>query len=303
MAMRILLTNDDGYDAPGLAALYRAATSLRDAQIEVIAPASVQSGVGHAVSDTFTCRQTSTDIIGEVTAVEGTPADCVRAALAMDDAESIQWVIAGINQGGNLGVDIHYSGTVAAAREAAIGTRPAIAVSHLVRTNEPVDWNRATRWTAAILAALIQPDEPADADPDVLGHPNDDASAAAPDLRTDPNDARASRPDLQAAADPDIYTAAREAYRAWRSAHPAQTAPPAWNVNLPCLPEGESPTGVAFVDISPDTLPIVYERETHDSHTHTWRYAGDYHARIARAGTDVAAAFAGQIAISPLPIV
>ena len=87
--------------------------------------------------------------------MDALPADCVRVALH-DFRERIDWVLAGINAGGNLGVDIYYSGTVAAAREAAIHGLPAIAVSYYHdRLLTPEDWLRASAWLRPILADIL----------------------------------------------------------------------------------------------------------------------------------------------------
>ena len=110
--MKILLTNDDGIDAPGLEALAAAARCLAG-EVVVVAPAEPHSGCGHRVT---TDRPLA---VAEIAAgwyrVSGTQADCVRLALGrlVPDAAL---VISGINAGGNLGADIHLSGTVAAAR-------------------------------------------------------------------------------------------------------------------------------------------------------------------------------------------
>ncbi len=93
-------------------------------------------------------------------AVAGTPADCVRLALH-HLAPRPSWVLAGINAGGNLGTDIHYSGTVAAVREAVIHGVPGIALSHYIARGRVVDWRLAGGWAEAILRRLIaQPWEP-----------------------------------------------------------------------------------------------------------------------------------------------
>jgi 5'-nucleotidase len=148
--MRILLTNDDGIDAPGLAALRDAATVL-GGEIVIVAPAECHSGCGHRVT---TDRPIAVD---ELAAgrfrVAGTPADCVRIGLARLAADA-GLVIAGINAGGNLGADIHHSGTVAAAREAALHGRPAIAASQYHRRGTTLDWGRAAGWLADLLRAL-----------------------------------------------------------------------------------------------------------------------------------------------------
>ena len=91
---------------------------------------------------------------GDAWAIDGTPVDCVRLALhgLVPDPD---WVLSGINAGGNLGTDVFHSGTVAAVREAAIRGRPGIAVSHYIARGRPIDWDRAASWTAEVLNRLM----------------------------------------------------------------------------------------------------------------------------------------------------
>jgi len=170
--MRILLTNDDGYDAPGLESL-RAAVRGLGGEVVVAAPADPHSGCGHRVT---TDRPIRVDDLGAgVHRVHGTPADCVRIALARIVPDATL-VLAGINAGGNLGADVHHSGTVAAAREAALHGLPALAASQYRRRSADFDWRRAAGWLEGILATLPErplapgefwnvnlPDLPADA--------------------------------------------------------------------------------------------------------------------------------------------
>lgn len=158
--MHLVLTNDDGFDAPGILALYQAATLLPGVTVRVIAPSVAYSGKGHVVSPQFFCHETQTPGIGRVTVVDGTPADCVRAAIALPGEPRPDWVLAGVNHGSNLGIDVFYSGTVAAAREAAILGIPAIALSKLVKSTSPTDWDAVTRACTVILAALMRPEAP-----------------------------------------------------------------------------------------------------------------------------------------------
>lgn len=151
---RVLLTNDDGIDAPGLAALVEACRSWAGQTI-VVAPKDPHSGCGHRVT---TDRPLVLEQVGpDRYFVDGTPADCVRLALTalFADAPGPDWVLSGINAGGNLGVDIHHSGTVAAAREAALHGVPALAVSHYHRREAPIDWERAARWMQAVLESVV----------------------------------------------------------------------------------------------------------------------------------------------------
>ena len=118
--MTILLTNDDGIYAPGLAALYRELKRL--GEVTVVAPESEQSAVGHAISLITPLRVKEGAIHGGVDgwAVSGTPADCVKIALAELLPEPPELVVSGINLGSNVGINVLYSGTVSAATEAAI---------------------------------------------------------------------------------------------------------------------------------------------------------------------------------------
>jgi 5'-nucleotidase len=149
--MRVVLTNDDGIEAPGLAALERAAAGL-GATLVVVAPEECHSGCGHRVTTNRPIRVD--DVAPGRFRVAGTPADCVRIALArlVPDATL---VIAGINAGGNLGADIHHSGTVAAAREAALHGLPAVAASQYHRRGTSIEWDRSARWVAEVLATVL----------------------------------------------------------------------------------------------------------------------------------------------------
>lgn len=122
---RVLLTNDDGIHAEGLKAL---ATALADfATISIVAPSREQSGTAQSLTlrQPIICNQT-----GEREwAIDGTPADCVIVAMHKLLPEKPDLVISGINHGANLGENAYYSGTVGAAREAALHHVPAVAMS------------------------------------------------------------------------------------------------------------------------------------------------------------------------------
>ena len=127
--MKILLTNDDGIYAPGLWALYTALAADHD--VSVIAPDRERSAVGHGITLNEPLRLTWVEVNGACSgyAVTGTPVDCVKLGLAEILKDRPDMVISGINAGANVGMDINYSGTVSAAREAAVFGIPAIAVS------------------------------------------------------------------------------------------------------------------------------------------------------------------------------
>lgn len=154
--MRILLTNDDGIGAPGLAALRAAATAAGD-EVIVVAPEREWSGCGHQTTTSRPLR--ITEVSANHFRVDGTPADCVRVGL-LHVAQEIDWVLAGVNDGGNLGVDTYMSGTVAAAREAMLLGFPAIAFSQYRIRKNPANWPRTTSLVQRVLRELTSGDRP-----------------------------------------------------------------------------------------------------------------------------------------------
>ena len=127
--MRILLTNDDGLFASGLAALHRELLSF--GQVSVVAPEECQSAAGHSltVREALVCSRQKVNHNLTGWAVRGRPADCVKLAIRelLDSRPDL--VVSGINAGANVGINVIYSGTVAAAVEAAFFRIPAVAFS------------------------------------------------------------------------------------------------------------------------------------------------------------------------------
>lgn len=136
--MRILITNDDGWDAPGIDAMLEVAS--RFGQCTVVAPLEEQSGISHQV--TFHRPLNLVQRSERIWSLDGTPADCTRIGLTqLSSSQPFDLVLSGINNGGNLGSDIYISGTVAGAREATHFGVPAIAISqHRLRFKEAFDW-------------------------------------------------------------------------------------------------------------------------------------------------------------------
>ena len=158
--MRILLTNDDGIDAPGLGALHEAIADL--GEIHVVAPAKVQSATSHSVTFHRPIRVIEREMATFAgKAVEGWPADCVKLALTELVPQPVDLCISGMNAGANVGINVIYSGTVAAAREAAFIGVPAVAMSLHLGDGEHIDWPRAAaharRTLDHVLAGPIQP--------------------------------------------------------------------------------------------------------------------------------------------------
>lgn len=149
--MKCLLTNDDGIDAPGIQALEDAVRTFGSCVI--VAPSGPQSGVGHRVTTEtpISVERQSEDRI----AVDGTPVDCARLGLR-HFAQDVEWVLSGINRGGNLGADFYPSGTLAAAREAALLGRPAIAISQYVARGRTIDWSASTRRALKAITKILK---------------------------------------------------------------------------------------------------------------------------------------------------
>ena len=146
----ILITNDDGYRAPGLLALREAVKDLGD--VIVIAPDRERSACGQGI--TIKGPLTVEKIDATTFAVDGTPADCVILALANMLTTKPSVVLSGINRGANLGDDVYYSGTVGGAREAAFWGLPAAACS-LVTRGKPIDFTEAAKHSRRVCEILL----------------------------------------------------------------------------------------------------------------------------------------------------
>jgi 5'-nucleotidase len=227
----ILITNDDGINAPGIRALQEVVEGLGGDCI-LVAPSDVQSGCSHLTS--MHVPVTVDRLSEKEVAVNGTPADCVRLCLHTFCPE-VKLVLSGINAGGNLGHDIYLSGTLAAAREAAFHRIPAIAFSQYISPDRDLDWPLSARLCEVVLE-------------DLLSRPWEDG----------------------------IY----------------------WNVNLPRYRSGDPDPAMKFVEPCRASLPIDYRVDEAGFHYQR----GLYHSRKAIPGTDVAACFGGDIAVSRLSL-
>jgi len=157
--MRILLTNDDGIHAVGLRAMYRALLAAGHS-VQVIAPMSEQSAVGHAITILSPLR---VKLIQEEHfsghGVFGTPTDCVKLGVSEFMREAPDIVVSGINAGANVGPDILYSGTVAAATEGAHLGFPALAVSH--DSFQPSDLDEHAAYAVSVMERIPWAELPA----------------------------------------------------------------------------------------------------------------------------------------------
>jgi 5'-nucleotidase len=154
--MRILLTNDDGIFAPGILAAYRELSKLGD--VTVVAPENVQSATGHGITLKAPLLTTEVSVADTFTgtAVDGRPADCVKLAVSQLLREAPDLVVSGINSGANVGINVIYSGTVAAAIEAAFLGLPAVALSLYLRNDVPTDYVTAAVLSRQLIEQMLE---------------------------------------------------------------------------------------------------------------------------------------------------
>ncbi len=154
--MRILISNDDGYLSPGIRALYAAMQQLGSATI--VAPDRNRSGASNSLTLSHPVHAIKHE--ASIYSLEGTPTDCVNIALNGLLEDGADMVVSGINDGPNMGDDVLYSGTVAAAMEGRHLGHPAIAVS--MASHEPTHYETAARVAANLVAQLKSVPLPAD---------------------------------------------------------------------------------------------------------------------------------------------
>jgi len=155
--MRILLTNDDGFEAPGMKVLLDIAQHFSN-DIWIVAPSEENSGAGHSLTLTRPLRIRHRG--DQQYSVDGTPTDSVMLAVAkiMKDGPP-DLILSGVNRGANLGEDVTYSGTVSAAMEGALAGIPSIAISQAFERGgmgDDVSFDRARKWGERVLGPLIK---------------------------------------------------------------------------------------------------------------------------------------------------
>src|SRR5262245_45324945 len=156
LILRILLTNDDGVYAPGLRAMRHELMKLGD--VTVVAPAGEQSAVGHSI--TLLTPLLVQEVLDEANqplgwAVEGRPADCVKLALLELLPQPTDLIVSGLNAGSNAGINVLYSGTVAAAIEGAFFHRTSIAVSLEYTKPKPLNFARAAGLAREVIEQIM----------------------------------------------------------------------------------------------------------------------------------------------------
>ena len=152
--MRILVTNDDGIQAPGIKVLERIARGLSE-DVWVVAPETQQSASSHSLTLHRPLRLRR--ISRRRYAVNGTPTDCVFLAFNKILADGLpDLVLSGVNDGPNVGEDVTYSGTIAAAMEATLFGVPAVAFSQAYGDGRKHHWATAEQWAGRLLPMLIE---------------------------------------------------------------------------------------------------------------------------------------------------
>jgi 5'-nucleotidase len=153
--MLILLTNDDGIRHPGLVAMYRQLVTL--GEVHVVAPETVQSATGHGITLATPMLTDRVNVQGVFTgtSVDGRPADCVKLAVSQILPRQPDLVISGINSGANVGINVIYSGTVAAAIEAAFLGLPSIALSLYLRKEIETDYDAAATRSMSVIRQIL----------------------------------------------------------------------------------------------------------------------------------------------------
>jgi 5'-nucleotidase len=150
--MKIVITNDDGIDEPGIGVLAELCEHFGLGEVTVVAPSGPRSAISHQVTEGGAIHVEEQR--PRWFAVDGTPADCTRLAVR-ELCPDVDWLLAGINAGANLGVDVYVSGTIAAAREATIHGVRALALSQHFRRYGQIDWPGARQRAALVLREVL----------------------------------------------------------------------------------------------------------------------------------------------------
>ncbi|WP_445486836.1 5'/3'-nucleotidase SurE [Niallia sp. 03133] len=154
--MRFLVTNDDGIFAPGVAALVEVLQHF--GEVYVVCPDQERSAISHSITLRMPLKATPVSVFGQNVrswAVNGTPADCVKLGVDVLVNKKVNYVFSGMNLGANLGRDVHYSGTIAAAMEAALLGIPAISLSLNRYDINTVDFSIPKRLLYDVLESIL----------------------------------------------------------------------------------------------------------------------------------------------------
>lgn len=249
--MLILLTNDDGIRAPGIVAMYRELAKL--GEVHVIAPETVQSATGHGITLTTPLLTQQVTVEGAFTgtAVDGRPADCVKVAVGRLLPRRPDLVVSGMNSGANVGINVIYSGTVAAAIEAAFLGLPAIATSLYLRNDKPLDYARSAGFARQAIEQILS-----------AGLKGGQVCSV-------------NLPPLNADEQPTGIKVVRQCTRAWNDTYEERKDPRGksyfWNTSVFRLGETEADTDVAALRDRYITVTPLHFDLTHYPQLHEWQ--------------------------------
>lgn len=265
---KVLLTNDDGVNAPGLLAMAQALRNMEGLEVTVLAPDKNWSACGHnkTLGRPLRLRQTTLADGSLAWSSDGAPSDCVALALLGALEQNFDFVVSGINPNANVGLDVTYSGTVTAAMEAGIGGLPGFAVS--IDAPEfhrgDLDYAAAAQAAAAVIVKLMEREE---------------GQQAGSLLRV----AKADRSDVSDGAEvADGYKAAS-----------------IWNINIPYRPEGNY-EGVRFTRQGIRLYHDALEKRIDPRGAPYYWLGGDPPSGVVEDGTDYGAIKQGFISVTPL---
>jgi 5'-nucleotidase len=254
--MLILLTNDDGINAPGIVAMWRELVKLGD--VHVVAPETVQSASGHGITITAPLLTQSVTVENGFTgtAVDGRPADCVKLAVNKLLPRQPDLVVSGMNSGANTGINVVYSGTVAAAIEAAFLGLPSIAASLYLRRDVPTDYARGAVYARQTIELILE--------------------AGLPPGRC----ATINLPALLAGQVPTGVKVVRQCDRGWADAYEERKDPRGrsyfWNSSVFTLGNTAEDTDVAalrdgYITVTPLQFDLTHYQQLHEWQGKEWR--------------------------------
>jgi 5'-nucleotidase len=254
--MLILLTNDDGIMAPGIVAAYRELTKL--GEVHVVAPETVQSASGHGITLTTPLLTQKITIENGFTgtAVDGRPADCVKLAVNQLLPRQPDLVVSGINSGANVGINVIYSGTVAAAIEAAFLGLPSVALSLYLKADVPIDYARVAALSRGTIEQILEAGL----------RPGHVASVNLPALRPGEN--------------PTGIRVVRQCTRPWVDTYERRSDPRGreyyWNSSVFTLGDTEDDTDVAalragYITVTPLQFDLTHQIMMREWNDREWR--------------------------------
>lgn len=262
---KVLLTNDDGVNAPGLLAMAQALRKIEDLEVTVLAPDKNWSACGHnkTLGRPLRLRQTALADGSLAWSSDGAPSDCVALALLGALEQNFDFVVSGINPNANVGLDVTYSGTVTAAMEAGIGGLPGFAVS--IDAPEfhrgDLDYAAAAQAAAAVILKLMEKEEGKQAG--------------------------------------SLLSVAKTEHSEGAEAADGYKAASIWNINIPYRPEGNY-EGVRFTRQGIRLYHDALEKRIDPRGTPYYWLGGAPPSGVVEDGTDYGAIKQGFISVTPL---